>query len=190
MGDELLVVPEPDGNAALEEVDELYGVGSGGKVKVNSLVNVLYDGTRMIQYLMLLILSITYAHLDFDAVDVCSMLEDELLEEEEGALVVHVLPQLDARVPAVWVRIMPVAVEAHVPFDDVFDNEGLLEDGAVEDLGLDGQLDLQALGVGLGPDESSIDKLHLNWGQEKGESDAWQHTEPSFSKMNSPPSAP
>ena len=189
MGDELLVVSETDGNAALEEVDELYGVGAGGKIKVNALVNVL-NSKCMIQHLLLLILSIGYAHLDLDAIDVGSVLEDELLEEEEGSLVVHVLPQLDTRVPAVWVCIVPVAVEAHVPFDDVFDNEGLLEDGAVEDLGLDGQLDLQALGVGLGPDESSIDKLHLNWGQEKGESDAWQHTEPSFSKMDSPPSAP
>lgn len=71
-------------------------------------------------------------------------------------------PHLHACVPAVWVCVMPVAVHAHVVLDHELHHEALLQDGAVEHLRLDGQLDLEALGVRLSPDEASIHQLHLH----------------------------
>ena len=49
------------------------------------------------------------------------------------------------------------AVRAHVGFHNIFHHKGLLQDGPVEDLTLHSQLGLQPAGVGLCPDESSID---------------------------------
>ncbi len=68
---------------------------------------------------------------------------------------------LHAGDPGVGVGVLAVAVWAHVVLDDELDDKGLLQDGAVEDLALDGQLDLEALGVRLCPDEASIDQLDL-----------------------------
>ncbi len=75
MGDQLLVVPEADGHHGLKEVDELARVCSVAKEEVHALVDVL----------------------DVDALGVRAVLQDQLLQEQEGALVVHVLAQLRGR---------------------------------------------------------------------------------------------
>lgn len=44
---------------------------------------------------------------------------------------------------------------------DVFHHKGLLKDGTIEHLCLDGHLDLETPRVWLCPDEASVHKLHL-----------------------------
>lgn len=68
---------------------------------------------------------------------------------------------LHARRPGVWVCVGAVALEAHVVFDDKLDDKALLQDGAVEDLCLDGELHLEPLAVRLRPDEAGVHQLHL-----------------------------
>lgn len=71
---ELLVVAEANGHHGLQEVNELERLPAVAEVEVNALVDVL----------------------DADAVLVDAVLQDELLQEQEGALVVDVLPDLGA----------------------------------------------------------------------------------------------
>ena len=68
---------------------------------------------------------------------------------------------LDTCCPGVGVGVGSCTVKAHVVLNHVLYHKSLLQDGPIEDLGLDGQLDLKALGVRLGPDESCIDQLDL-----------------------------
>lgn len=70
-------------------------------------------------------------------------------------------PDLHTCRPCVGVGVGPGAFKAHVVLDHILDHKGLLQDGSVKDLGLDSQLDLQALGVGLSPNEAGINKLDL-----------------------------
>lgn len=77
-------------------------------------------------------------------------------------------PHLHACCPAVWVCVGPVALQAHVVLHHKLHHEALLQDGAVEDLGLDGQLHLEPLAVGLSPDEPRVNQLHLLQGGKEG----------------------
>lgn len=79
-----------------------------------------------------------------------TVLEDELLEEEEGLLVLDLLADLDGRLPRVR-RVAALARVALLVLQDELDGEHLLELDAVEDLLLDGQLDAQAPRVRLSP---------------------------------------
>mmetsp|Transcript_57492 Transcript_57492/g.136740 ORF Transcript_57492/g.136740 Transcript_57492/m.136740 type:complete len:224 (-) Transcript_57492:178-849(-) len=88
------------------------------------------------------------------------VLEDQLLEEEESALVVHLLPNLNAGAPRA-LGSHHVAVGALEVVDHHLHHKHLLENDPREDLLLHRQLHLEALGVGLGPDERRIDQLHL-----------------------------
>ena len=71
------------------------------------------------------------------------------------------VPYLDGGNPGVGIGVLLLAVGAHVGFDDILDHKGLLQDGAVEDLGLHGDLHLEAARVRLCPDETRIHQLHL-----------------------------
>ena len=84
--------------------------------------------------------------------------QDGLLQEEERALVAHVLPDLRARDPARGVGRGPRAVDALVRLDGEVDDAGLLQRRAAEHLGLHRQLDLDAARVRLGPDEPGVDE--------------------------------
>ena len=99
--------------------------------------------------------------LDADGVLLHAVFEDELLQEEEGALVLHLLTHLDARRPLIGVGGCSGARVAHVPLDHKLRHEGLLEDGAVQHLLLDREFGLQALTVGFCPDETGVHELHL-----------------------------
>lgn len=96
------------------------------------------------------------------------MAEDELLEVEEGAAVRDVLAELDGSGPLVRVGLRPGAGVAETVVDGEFDEVGLLEDGAMEGLGLDAEAEAEALGVGLGPDELGVDEADAS----KGEAEA------------------
>ncbi len=72
MRHQLLVVPEADGHHGVQEVNELERVRPVAKEKVHALVDVL----------------------DVDALSVGAVLQDQLLQEQKGALVVHVLAEL------------------------------------------------------------------------------------------------
>lgn len=97
------------------------------------------------------------------------VLEDELLEVEEGAAVGDVLAELDLGDPLVGVGVDLGAGVAEVVVDGEFDEVGLLEDGALADLALDADLDLDSLGVGLGPDELGVDEAEGGGGDGLGE---------------------
>jgi len=88
------------------------------------------------------------------------VLQDDLLEVEEGLLVVHLLPDLDHGLPRV-LGLHAAAVVTHLVCHDVLHHKGLLEDGGGKHLLLNRQLDLDPLGVGLGPDEAGINQPDL-----------------------------
>jgi len=100
-----------------------------------------------------------------DLANVCgslvdAVLEDELLEEEERALVRDLLANLDHSAPRV-LGLCSVARLADLAGDDELDDEGLLQDRRRKHLLLDRQLDLDTLRVGLGPDKAGVDQPHL-----------------------------
>lgn len=127
-----------DWDDVLEKIDKALGVIPLGKVEVYAVVHLL----------------------NVDGVLVGAMLEDELLEVEESALVRDLLADLDDGAPGV-VRVRLCAVGALVVVLDVLDLERLLHDGALGDLLLHRDLDLDAPGMRLRPDEARIDDSQL-----------------------------
>mmetsp|Transcript_1013 Transcript_1013/g.2515 ORF Transcript_1013/g.2515 Transcript_1013/m.2515 type:complete len:539 (+) Transcript_1013:278-1894(+) len=136
---QLLVVPVPNGDDRLQKVDKLGPVRAVGHVEVDALVDVL----------------------DLEALFVRAVPDNELLEVEEGTLVRHMLPDLNAGRPRVGVGVGAVAVQAHERLHDVLHLERLLQDGAVQDLLLHRQLGLQPSRVRLRPDERRVNELDL-----------------------------
>ena len=90
----------------------------------------------------------------------CSVLENELLQPEERALMVDSLADLGGHSPC-QLGLCALAIGAEEVLNDVLDHEGLLEDGRVEHLLLNGQFCLQPLGMRFGPDEGGVDQLDL-----------------------------
>ena len=138
LGDDLLRDLHADGRDRLEERDHLLRVRAVVEVEVEPV-----------------------AHLDdVDRVDVRAVLEDQLLEHQEGALVRDLLPHLRDGRPRV-LRLAPLAAAALLVADDVLDDERLLHHGARHDLLLDAHLDLDPPAVRLGPDEARVDEPHV-----------------------------
>jgi hypothetical protein len=81
------------------------------------------------------------------------VLDEELLEVEEGAAVRDVLAELDDGDPLVGVGLRAGAGVAEAVVDDELDGVRLLEDDAVEHLTAEAELEAEALGVRLGEDE-------------------------------------
>jgi len=80
--------------------------------------------------------------------DVCAfllgvMFQDQLLKEQEGSLVVHLLPDLHLTLPQMGC-VGFLAVFALQILDDVFDNECLLQQGSLENVLLNCNFDLQS----------------------------------------------
>lgn len=88
------------------------------------------------------------------------MLENELLQVEEGSLVIHSLPDLYHRSPSI-VRERCSAALALLVSQNKGDRHGLLEDGAVTDLLLHCDFELETSTVWLRPDPSGVNELHL-----------------------------
>lgn len=99
--------------------------GGDGAEEVAHLDRVLLRGVEKVETVLDL--------LDTDRVLVGVVLQDELLEVEEGALVVDLLADLDERSPSV-LRGETGALGALRALDDVLDLEDLLQNGGREDL--------------------------------------------------------
>ena len=72
------------------------------------------------------------------------MLDEELLEVEEGAAVRDVLAELDDGDPQLGVGLGAGAGVAEALVDDELEGVGLLEDDAVEDLAAEAELEAEA----------------------------------------------
>jgi len=129
--DELLRCRSLDRSDGGEEVDQAGGMGTRTEEEVEAA-----GGRR-----------------DSDREGSLTVLEEELLEVEEGAAVGHVLPELDDGNPLVGVGLRAGAGVAESVVDDELDGVRLLEDDAVEHLAAEAELEAEALGVGLGEDE-------------------------------------
>ena len=133
---QLLVRAVPRGDGRLNKVDELGALRPAGEEEVEPAVGRPNPrGAR-----------------------VGARPQNRLLQEEKSALVAHVLPDLGAGDPARGVGGRARAVDALVRLDGKVDDAGLLQGGSPENLGLDGQLDLDPARVGLGPDEPGVDE--------------------------------
>lgn len=91
------------------------------------------------------------SHLDVGALAVRAVLENELLQIEEGPFVVHPLSDLHDRRPCV-VRESSGAVLALLISHDEGNRHGLLKDGPVADLLLHREFELETPTVRLRPD--------------------------------------
>ena len=89
-----------------------------------------------------------------DRLHVRLVLEDELLQEEKGTLVVDLLANLDDGAPRV-VRSNHVAIHALEVVDDELNDKHLLQDDAGEYLLLYGELDLQRV-MGMSNDQAAL----------------------------------
>lgn len=98
-----------------------------------------------------------FALRDVDGILVSTVLQDELLEVQEGSLVRHLLTQLYLGLPGV-LGCQPGTVWTLTILNDVLDFERLLENRRGEDLLLYRQLDPEPLGVRFCPDEAGIDE--------------------------------
>uniref|UniRef100_A0A8R7P297 Uncharacterized protein n=1 Tax=Triticum urartu TaxID=4572 RepID=A0A8R7P297_TRIUA len=143
MRDELLGCVGLDGSDCTKEVDE------AGSVRARAEEEVEAAGSRG----------------DADGERGLAMLDEELLEVEEGAAVRDVLAELDDGDPLVGVGLGAGAGVAEAVVDDELDGVGLLEDDAVEDLAAEAELEAEALGVGLGEDELGAGERDLEAGE-------------------------
>ena len=97
----LLVRAKPYGNHALQEVNELCGVCTVPKEEVHALSLRFSVFQHAVMYLLdteAERANLVYL-LDVDAVSVCIVLEDELLQVHKRPLVLRVLPHLKTQHP-------------------------------------------------------------------------------------------
>lgn len=121
-----------------QEINHSLGIVSCGEVKVEAMLCLL----------------------NVDRILMGAILQDQLLEVEERPLVWHLLPNLNDGSEGMVGETLHT-VRALLCGNDVFDLECLLDDGALEGLLLDGDLDFNAARVGFGPDETGIDDSDL-----------------------------
>jgi hypothetical protein len=87
------------------------------------------------------------------------VLENHLLEEEEGSLVLDPLAQLHDCAPCMRCELFLAVFALHVVHHE-FCDESLLDIRVVLDFFLDFELDFDSLAVRLSPNEGSIQQLH------------------------------
>jgi len=141
--DELLGCLSLDRSDGGEEVDQAGGMGARTEEEVEAA------GGRS----------------DADREGSLTVLEEELLEVEEGAAVGHMLAELDDGDPLVRVGLRAGAGVAESVVDDELNGVSLLEDDAVEHLSAEAELEAEALGVGLGEDELGAGERDAEPGQ-------------------------
>lgn len=148
-----------DGGVGLAIVrNELHGVcAGGGGVLLNEI-----DEREAVRAMREVEVHSFRVCLDGNGILVHSVLEDELLKEEQCALMFRSLTDLNNGVPLRLARRDLGADLALLPRDDELDLIGLLDDGVVEELFLQSQLELQALGVRLSPEELGVGQVELS----------------------------
>jgi hypothetical protein len=137
--DVALVVARADSEDRLEEGDEFGSGVAAVKVEVYAVV----------------------ALADEEALGMGLMAEDKLLKEEKSALMGDVLADLHVSAPLLRVELGLGAVVTHRGLHLDLRNKGLLEDSASECFALDGEAELQATRVGLGPDEADVNEAQM-----------------------------
>lgn len=85
------------------------------------------------------------------------VLQDQLFQEQEGPLVVDLLSDLHTSLPRV-LGSEPSTLGTLRTLYDQHEDKCLLEDCAREDLLLDDDFEFESTGVGLGPEEGSVDE--------------------------------
>jgi hypothetical protein len=88
------------------------------------------------------------------------VLQDKLLDQVKGFLVLSVLSDLDNCAPCVRSELFFAVVTLHVQLSEL-GNEGLFHFGVVVELLFDGDFDLDSFGVAFGPDETCVDYFCL-----------------------------
>ena len=131
--DELLRGLIAGGRNALDKGDELFRVRALVKEEVETVLQL--D--------------------DVDRIGVRLVTQDELLHPKERPFVRNLLPQLHQGIPRV-LGLATLAVGALLVADDVLNNERLLQHRSSDHLLLDGHTQLDALRVGLRPDEVGV----------------------------------
>lgn len=137
-GNEFLRGLDLDGDHRVEEINKLFALVLGTEEEINTILGLL----------------------DIQGVPVGIVLEDELLQEEERALVKDLLADLDTSLPVRRGERL-LTLPALLGVDDEDDLETLLEEHAVLDRVLDGELDLYPPRVGFRPDETGVDDSHF-----------------------------
>jgi hypothetical protein len=97
---------------------------------------------------------------DLQTVGVSVVFQQNLFEEEKGSLVRDMLTHLNHSMPHA-LSIERLASFALLVSNHELHDLGLLEDGSIHDLLLDGQLDLQSQRVRFSPNPNSIDNFHF-----------------------------
>lgn len=119
-------------------VNEANSVRSMSELEVEALTMLFVDNT--------------------DALFLRIALENQLLEEQERSFVIDILANLHLTLPQMG-RVRTLAVIALQIHDDEFDDERLLQQSAIHDFPLHGELHLETTRVGLRPDEACVDHL-------------------------------
>ncbi|KAI6759461.1 hypothetical protein HG530_010141 [Fusarium avenaceum] len=122
-----------DGDHGVEKVDKLLGLVPLGEEKVDTILGLP----------------------DVEGVLVCAVLHDELLEEQESSLVEDLLADLNSSSPDVG-SVRLGTLRALLVRHHVYDLETLLEQHAILDRVLDGDLDLDSSRMGFSPDEMCV----------------------------------
>ena len=138
MRDELLRRLHLDGDNRVEEINKLLSLVLLGEEKVDTVLGLL----------------------DVEGIPMGAVLHDQLLEEQKGSLVEDLLADLDGGSPDVG-RVRLGALGALLVGHDVDHLEALLEEHAILDGVLDGELDLDTARVWLCPDEARVDDADL-----------------------------
>ena len=138
--DKLAGVGTSSRGVLLNEVDEGEGMGAVAEVEVHTF-GVSFDR---------------------DGIFVHFVLEDELFEEEKGTLVLSSLTNLNDGVPLRLAGGDLGAELALLPGNNKLNLIRLLDDSVLEELLLEGELELEALGVGFGPQELSVGQVELS----------------------------
>lgn len=138
MRNQLLRVGHFHRQHGLQEIDHLSGVRIGCVEKVQP----------------------TRVRLNAERVLVRLVLQYHLLEVEQRLPVDRLLADLHHTAPKV-LRLRTVAIVAHLIVDRKLDDKHLLQNDIAHHLPVHGQLHLDALRMGLRPNEARIDQLHL-----------------------------
>lgn len=123
------------------------------------VLNEVYEPVRMRPALELEVQPIVHL-LNAQALLRCVMLNDQLLQEEEGSLVVHSLSQLSLAHPGVRSPSLLAVVALQIIHYEL-NHEVLLKECSIHNFLLHSELDLESPGVRFSVEESSVYQLDL-----------------------------
>jgi hypothetical protein len=138
LSDEALTGLVPNGHDCIQKVHKTRTVTTASKEEINAILHGLHTDDLLVGV----------------------VLEDELLEVQEGTLMSNLLTDLSHSIPSIF-GFNLATIRALLSSNDNFKDVRLLEDGGCKDLTLHSQSDLDTLTMGLGPQEGCIDETNL-----------------------------